>query len=273
MISILFDNYPFKKKYLELPLCKERMDAHLNHFTLTSGIEYIGVRNGTGPLSKILQSQQRTGKELQELNLLAYILTRFERIKLERGDSSKAPALEHRLDRDSYTLKELINMAYRIDGKPFRCSEESLPQLLQYERDDYGPRLDIRTPKPEPLRRVADMEVSRLYWMSGIDQFSDYQIYIRQKDYLLECPAWRNYDESLRFSEVPKEPITYLKMPLPSDDTTLAAADDELMQIYDDYMEGNPCGTKLESIESALLPEEFAQTLLKQNGSELSPTL
>lgn len=262
MISVLMDNYPFKKKYIELPLCEKQMDALLYYGTLKSGVEYVGARDGTGRLSEILRGLHLTGSDLRELNLLAYTLTRLDGTDQRQEPAAKTQALERRLRKETYSLRELINKAYTVDDptRPRRYTGDNLDQLLLLERDAYGPRLDMRQPQPEPWRKIGEMVEGKLYWMTGISQFSEYQVFIRQGDSLLQCPAWHNRDESIRFSGVVNEPIVYTRIDLPSPELTLEDADDILSKLYCAYMEDTiPDGTRYEYVRSCLLPEDFAQ--------------
>ena len=233
------------------------MDALLYYGTFHAGIEYIGARNGKGPISEQLRALPMTGQDLRELNLLAYVLDRFERTAPDQ-----MLGLENQLEKDkSASLKELINTAYKLDGFSEQYyTGDNLDSLLQYERGAYGLCLNTVPPHPEPWRRIGEMEEGKPYWMTGIDQFCEYQVFIRQTDGLLQCPAWRNDDESIRFSEDIDTSILYTKTDLPSLDTTFKAAADILLARYNASMDGNlPEGILYETVESALLPGEIAQ--------------
>lgn len=271
MISVLMEGYPFDKEYIELPLCGERMDTLLTY----GGVEYAGVRDGKGRLSEVLRARPMTGTDLRELNLLAYVLTRLDGTGRRKGPTEKMLELESRLVEDSYSLRELINEAYAVDvtGQPHCYTGDNLDQLLRYERDAYRPCLNMRLPKPEPWRKIGDMEEGKLYWMTGISQFSDYQVFIREGDNLIQCPAWRNRDESLCFSEVVGDEIVYTIIGLPAPEMTLEAVDELMEELDIIYSDGYlPANARRELVSSSLLPEEFAQSQCEaqQMGGQLS---
>lgn len=262
MISVLMDNYPFRKHYIELPLCGEQMDSLLYYGTLRSDVEYVGARDGKGRISEILRGLHMTGEDLRELNLLAYVLTRLDSASQQRDPTIKIQALEQCLTKEKYSLGELINQAFAVDAPihPRRYTGENLDQLILWEREAYGPHLDMKVPRPEPWRKIGELAEGKLYWMTGIDQFCEYQAFIRQGDSLLQCPAWHNSDQSIRFSEIENAPNVYIMTDLPSPELTLAEAEAVLEELDYSYQKGTlPDGTCYEYISSCLLPEDFAQ--------------
>ena len=128
---------------------------------------------------------------------------------------------------------------------------------------------DKSHPLPEPFRKVGEMEEGKPYWMTGIDQFCSHQVFLVQGKSIFKCPAWRDPDGSIRFSEVAGEAPIYTEIDRPAPDMTLKDVDDLFMDLYYAYMDHEvPANTTYEYIESPLLPDEFGKSRCEASQAE-----